>query len=63
MRVTFRVFRSQGFSDTQVESTAKEAAEFASSLGPDQLVNISHVLDGHIHIITVWYWQDGAERA
>lgn len=63
MQVAFRVFRSKGFSDTQVESTAKEAAEFASSLGPEKLVNVSHVLDGHIHILTVWYWEDAVERA
>lgn len=55
MRVAFRVFRSGGFSDTQVEPTAKEAVEFASSLPRKQLVNISHVLDGHIHVVTVWY--------
>jgi hypothetical protein len=59
MKVAFQVFRSQGFSDTQVEPTAEKAAEFASTLRPDQLVSISHVMDGHIHIITVWFWQDG----
>jgi len=60
MRVAFQVFRSQGFSDTQVEPTAQKAAEFASSLRREQLVNISQVMDGHIHIITVWYWQEDA---
>ena len=60
MQVAFQVFRSQGFSDTQIEPTAKQAAEFASSLRREQLVNISQVMDGHIHIITVWYWPDAA---
>jgi hypothetical protein len=55
MQVAFKVFRSQGFSDLQVESTAERAAEFASTLPPDQVIGITHVLDGHIHIITVWY--------
>ena len=57
MRVAFRVFRSQGFGDTQVEPTAGAAAEFASTLGPERLIGVTHVLDGHIHIVTVWYWQ------
>jgi hypothetical protein len=57
MTVAYRIFRSQGFSDTQVEPTAMKAAEFASSLTREELVNISHVMDGHIHIITVWYRQ------
>jgi hypothetical protein len=62
MRFAYRVFRSKGFSDTQVESTATEAAAFASSLDCEQVVNVSHVLDGHIHIITVWYWESSAEQ-
>lgn len=56
MKVTFRVFRSEGFSDLQLESTATAAAEFASSVEASRLINISHVLDGHIHIVTVWFW-------
>jgi hypothetical protein len=63
MRVAFRVFRSEGFSDTQIEPTAARAAEFASSLGPDRLINVSHVLDGHIHIVTVWYWERPGDAA
>jgi hypothetical protein len=62
MRVAFRVFRSKGFSDTQVEPTAQEASEFASSLAAEMLVNFSHVMDGHIHIVTVWYWEDETRR-
>jgi len=60
MSVTFRVFRSQGFTDLQIEQTAMAASEFASSLERDHLINISHALDGHIHIITVWYWETRA---
>lgn len=57
MKLTFRVFRSQGFSDTQIESTAERAAEFASTIGKENVASVSHVMDAHIHIITVWYWQ------
>jgi hypothetical protein len=58
--VAFRVFRSEGFSDLDIEPTAKQAAKFASSLQAEQLISISHVIDGHIHIITVWHWENSA---
>lgn len=57
MKLVFRVFRSQGFADTQIEPTAESAAQFASTIGKDKVASVSHVMDGHIHIITVWYWQ------
>ena len=57
MHVSFRAFRSTGFSDLQVEPTAKEAAEFASTVGRENLIGITHILDGHIHVVTVWYWE------
>ena len=57
MKLAFRVFRSEGFSDTQVKTTAERAAEFASTIDKEKIVSISHVMDGHIHIVTVWYWQ------
>ena len=60
MKVKFRVFRSQGFADTQVETTATFAAEFADTLVPDRIIGITQILDGHIHIITVWYWDIAA---
>ena len=62
MNVAFRVFRSEGFSDTQVEPTAVAASEFASSLEPNRLITISHVMDVHIHIITVWYWEERSQK-
>ena len=59
-KVAFRVFRSEGFGDLQLEPTATAVAEFASSLGPDNLVGITHILDGHIHVVTVWFWDSAA---
>jgi len=58
VHVAFRVFRSDGFSDLQIEPTANAAAEFAGSLGRENIISISHVMDGHIHIVTVWYWEN-----
>jgi hypothetical protein len=53
----FKMFRS---SLTTWESLFAEAAEFASQLGPERLINISHSADGGEGIVTVWYW-DGPE--
>jgi hypothetical protein len=61
MRVAFQVFRSEGFSDTQLEPTATAAAAFASTLKPERLIGVTHVLDGHIHIVTVWFWEGQAQ--
>ena len=60
MAVAFRVFRSTGFADLQLDPTAAAAAEFASSLGPERLISISHALDVHVHLVTVWYWESVA---
>ena len=56
MKLSFQVFRSEGFSDLQFETTAAKAAEFATSIGREKVVSVSHVLDGHIHLVTVWFW-------
>jgi hypothetical protein len=61
MKVAFQVFRSQGFSELQVEQTAEKVARFASGLRPDQIITISQILDGHIHLITVWYWEESKQ--
>lgn len=57
MKVAFRVFRSEGFADLLLEPTAAAASEFASSLDPKRLISISHALDVHVHIVTVWFWE------
>lgn len=33
-----------------------EAAEFATSVGKDRLITISHSSDHSEGVITVWYW-------
>ena len=35
---------------------ASEAAAFASTLQPNQLINISHSADNSNAVIIVWYW-------
>ena len=54
MSVNFRIFRS-GFSAW--DTLFQQAADFASELGPDRLINISHSEDSHNGVVTVWYWQ------
>jgi hypothetical protein len=50
--VAFEVFRS---SFASWEELFRQAAEFASSLGPDRVINISHSADRGEGVVTVWY--------
>lgn len=36
----------------------QEAADFATAVGPDNLISISHSAEGAEGIVTVWYWGD-----
>ena len=38
------------------ETVLQEAAEFASSVGRDKIVSISHSEDHSRSIVVVWYW-------
>lgn len=53
MTLQFEVFKSG------MESWDKlfqRAADFATNLGPDRVVNISHSEDQNEGVVTVWYW-------
>ena len=52
-RVCFRVFRGVWASFQQLFS---EASAFATQLGKDRLISISHSEDQNDGIVTVWYW-------
>ncbi len=54
MQVSFEVFR--GKLATWQELFA-EAAEFATQLGPERLISISHSEDENDGVVTVWYWE------
>jgi hypothetical protein len=54
VRVTWRVFRS---SFTSWEKLFDEASEFASEIGQERLISISHSADHHEGVVTVWYWE------
>lgn len=52
--VSFRVFTSAMRS---WEELFADAATFASSVGRDRLINISHSEDDNEGVVTVWYWR------
>ncbi len=52
-RVDYRMFR--GLLSTW-EELFRQAAEFASTLRPEQLISISHSEDGNDGVVAVWYW-------
>ncbi len=54
MKVKYEVFRG---TLSIWESLFKEASEFASSVGPDRVINISHSCDHSDGVVTVWYWE------
>ena len=54
MRVAFRVFRA-GFGSW--EALFNEAAAFATEIGRERLISISHSADHHDGVVTVWYWE------
>ena len=53
----YKVFRS---ALTTWESLFGEAAEFATQMGPERLITVSHSADNGEGVVTVWYW-DGPE--
>lgn len=53
MRVTFRTFRG---TITTFEELFSQAANFATGVGKDRLINISHSEDWNHGVVTVWYW-------
>lgn len=50
--VKFEIIRSP-FSSW--ESLCQQVADFASTIEPENLINISHAADGRF---TVWYWAE-----
>ena len=53
MQVCFQIFRS---TVQPWEVMFGEAAKFASSVGLERLIGISHSHEGTTGVVTVWYW-------
>ncbi|HNS18940.1 MAG TPA: hypothetical protein PKH24_00500 [Sedimentisphaerales bacterium] len=52
--VKFEVFRGVF---TTWPALFQQAADFASGLGPDRVIGISHSDDHSDGVVTVWYWE------
>lgn len=55
MRVCFKMFQGVFRSWDQLFS---DAAAFATELGRDRVINISHAQTEHVGSVTVWYWSE-----
>ena len=53
MQARFKIFKS-AVSPWKTIFTA--AATFATSLGPERLIGVSHSCDQNVAVVTVWYW-------
>jgi len=60
MTADFRMFK--GTMRTW-ESLFEEAAEFASMIGRERLIGISHSEDSGKGVVAVWYWSAGGSAA
>lgn len=54
-KIQYKVFRGVLESWDELFS---QAAAFASTLHPEELVSISHSEDGNDGVVAVWYWAD-----
>ncbi len=54
-RVAFRHFQSNWDS---WEDLFQKAARFASKVGPERLISITHSEDQNDGVVTVWYWDE-----
>ena len=55
MKVKFEMFRGL-FSSWDALFT--EASDFATKIGKDRVINISHSNSRRDGLVTVWYWSD-----
>ena len=47
---------------TSWDSLLSQAAEFASSIGRERLITISHSEDENDGVVVVWYWANAEEK-
>jgi hypothetical protein len=59
MQVKFQVWKS-GIQSW--ETMFRNAANFASQLPKDRLINISHSSERGIGVVAVWYWDDDHDQ-
>jgi hypothetical protein len=59
-RMSYKVFRG---TFATWEALFSEAAEFATYIGPERVISISHSEDDSDGVVTVWFWTDENEAA
>lgn len=55
MQVKFKFFKAVLKS---WDAMHQDASDFASAVGPERLISISHSSDHGEGVITVWYWSE-----
>jgi hypothetical protein len=60
MRVRFKLFQS---SIKSWQNLFREAADFATEIGRDKVISISHSADNSQGVVTIWYWGDDRYEA
>jgi hypothetical protein len=53
--MAFRVFRG---TFTTWQTLFSDAADFATELGPERVLSISHSEDKGDGVVTIWYWEN-----
>lgn len=54
MRAAYSFFKAGSF--TSWDTLFSEVAAFATQVGRDNLISISHSQDNNQAVVTVWYW-------
>ena len=60
LRVAFKIFRS---AHKRWPELFAEAANYATQVGRERLITISHSSDGGDGVVTVWFWADWTDDA
>ena len=61
MKAKFETFKTDMF--TLHESIYKNAASFASRIGPENLISFTQGIVGRKNTVVVWFWDKKAESA
>jgi len=59
MYAHYRMFKS---SVKTWQTLLNEASDFASTIGEQRLINISHSCDQMTALVVVWYWDKGPPK-
>ena len=58
-KVEFQIFKGGSF--VPWDDLLAQAAQFATEVGSERLITISHSADHHVCVVVVWYWTEADE--